>query len=121
MSRPPTTTRTTPELREGDLLLHHGMKLRLAREIVRKPCCEGHERGPEYGHCDPEDGHGETVAFIGIITNPDDPDVDEFALNLARGERLHRDANGRWVPDGDDLLWTVQGNALARWAVIDES
>lgn len=121
MPRPMTTTRTTPELREGDLLLHHGMKLRLVREIVRRTCCEGHERGPEFGHCRPSDGHGETVAFVSIITNPDDPDASQDALSLARGERLHRDRNGRWVPDGDDLLWPVQGNALASWAVIDET
>lgn len=116
-----TESKTTPELTVGDVVLMYGARILLADELVRRPCCEGHERrnrfGEPSGHCDPEDGHGELVAILGVITNADDPDVSQDVLSLARGTREHRARNGRPVPEGDEPLWTVQGNGLANWTV----
>jgi hypothetical protein len=102
---------TTPELKVGDVVLHYGARVRLVRELVRRPCCE------QDGHCRPEQGHGELVCILGVVENAADPDVDSDFLSLARGERPHRERNGRWCPTGDKPLWTVQGNALAQWRV----
>lgn len=117
-----TVAKTTPELHEGDVVFDSGARILLVKELVRRPCCEGWDRAHPHhdvpmGHCHPDDGHGELVSLLGVITNADDPDVDLYLLGLARGERTHRERNGRWCPEGDDLLWTIQGNAMATWGV----
>jgi hypothetical protein len=79
----------TPDLRAGDIVLTHGMRVRLDTLAGTHPT----------GH--PEHAHRTVYAWHGTVTNPDD----------VRREGLVPLA---WWRDG----WTVQGNHLASWLVI---
>ena len=98
-SRVVTRTLKTSELREGDIVLEHGMRVRL-----------------DSGVRTPESEHGTVYSRPGTVLNLDE--VREAKIIppsfLGDGEKW---VEGRgWTTDRDDS-WTVQGNDLAHWTV----
>jgi hypothetical protein len=83
---------TTPELREGDIVRHHGMRLLIDREIK------------------PSRSHPGTSTFW----------TDALVLN--RDEVTSAAVPFGWTlqPDGTHR-WNIQGNELARWYVEEAS
>lgn len=92
---PALVSKKTSELRLGDLVRLHGMRLRITEEPV---VAIGHHMNEQ------ADRLGEVRFTHAILENVDDPDVDDFV-------RRHLDRR-----DGF-LTWTIQGNDLARWTV----
>lgn len=91
----------TSELRRGDVVLSHGMRVLLDGECTSRVDTYGTGR--------------EVFWWDGLVLNPDD------AINVYRiprtfiGDYQWDDSEG-WVFVQTNR-WTVQGNDLARWAV----
>lgn len=85
-----TTTKTTDQLEEGDVVHRYGMRLQLTEHKVY-PAGEGGR-------------YGDVHQFEGVI------------LNLAELLEAEDYSTGpkAWLREGS---WTVQGNRLAIWAV----
>lgn len=84
-----TYSRTTPELRKGDVVLCHGMRVLLDSEPVHD---DEHHR-PNVHRCD------------GLVLNRAELSTDVVPIGYT-----HRGA-------GQPHRWTVQGNDLATWEV----
>lgn len=89
-----TERMSTDQLAEGDVLMHHGMLLRLENRTTYPP--QRLERG--YVYC-----------FHGVILNFDEID-DSFIRACA--------TDGR-PGTSDKPVWTVQGNELAVWTRLN--
>lgn len=89
----------TSELRTGDIVITHGMRVLLENE-------------PRiYGHSD--DCY--VYAFDGRVINMDEVKAEgHVPMSYLRFQRWDN-ARG-WVTDREDV-WIVQGNAFARWTV----
>lgn len=95
-------TKTTGELNVGDLVVLHGMLIRLDTEPIEYPASA--ETLYMYG----ADRVGVVRSFRGLVVNPDDVE-DPFIR--------------RWmlycIDDPAKPRWTVQGNNLATWQVVE--
>ena len=85
----------TSELREGDVVFNHGMRLRLGPVHVY----DEFPRLPVY-------------ASVAVVENEEEA----VAQGTVPRSWMHRDVfvNGRWTRS-PEATWTVQGNELARW------
>jgi hypothetical protein len=79
----------TDGLRQGDVVLTHGMRVELDRPIRV--------------HSDYSSSSGTVHSTVGRVLNVDDV----RAAGIVPMGYLHR--------EGDEYRWTIQGNALARW------
>lgn len=93
-----THSKRTSELREGDVVRNHGMRLLIDQEITVGSLTPDH---PERGN----------VRWTSArVLNPDE--VERDGLVPASWIWRDRDMKRRDIP-----RWTIQGNDLATWAV----
>jgi hypothetical protein len=86
-------SKVTSELRPGDLVRHHGMRLRVTEEPFVATGHHMNDQAPAFG---------EVRLTRAEVENIDDPAIDPFVRRLL---------------DADSPTWTIQGNDLARWTV----
>lgn len=99
---PTTTIKDSGELAQGDIVITHGMRVRLD---------EGgsHQRGER------------TVsAWVGTVLNLDEVrEAGHVPMSFLRTQKW-APSEGGWVTDREDV-WHVQGNEFANWLVEDPS
>lgn len=94
-------TITTPELREGDIVHEHGMRVLIDGE-------------PQLSKSHPGD---QTFYHRGLVLNPDEVKAAGFVPYGWLFQNSHYDYDKRcWVRETEPR-WTVQGNQLAHWHV----
>lgn len=91
----------TLQLRQGDLVSNHGMLIRLGAGHVSRS--HPHDPTPVVVF----EGHVENAD---ALCDPASPVYDRFIASFLRG------ANAR---TGEVDRWTIQGNAYARWNVVE--
>lgn len=107
-----TEARTTHQLRTGDIVLAHGMRLVIDQGIdqTRHPI---NEYSPTLATRARIDNWDELVA--GAKAGRSDY---QFIVGLVNDDPNHQIANGQ-APDTEPR-WTIQGNRLAQWAVVTD-
>lgn len=96
-TQPTLQTLDTTQLRKGDIVHTHGMRVLLVSDADVYP----------------NGKHGETARFDGRVLNL--AEVKEQGLVPASFLRTEK-WEGGWVVDRDDV-WVIQGNELATWSV----
>lgn len=89
----------TTQLRCGDVVLNHGMRILLDQPPTT---FEGH-------------GGRQVVAFSGLVLNPEDVRADRLLWSFLHTDEWN-ERLGRWVTVFTGRF-TIQGNELARWSV----
>jgi len=102
---------TTHELNVGDVILSHGMKLLIDRDIIQT----SHPVDPDRG--------GPTFATAAVVLNWDEVQEkgDELLVYFIKSdmaEESHRTRNG--LAPYTEPRWTIQGNGFATWARVIE-
>lgn len=93
-------TLTTPELRRGDIVCEHGMRVLI-------------DGDPQLSKSHPGNS---TFYHRGLILNPDEVREAGFVPWGWLFDNSYDYENRCWVKTGEPR-WTIQGNELARWAV----
>lgn len=88
-----TATKLSSQLTTGDVVLTHGMQVELDREVNAYPS--------QNGGC---------FASRGRVVNIDTLE-DDWLVRFVKSDRRE--------DDGDDVRWTIQGNDLVTWTIVD--
>lgn len=101
---------TTHDIREGDLILNHGMRLRVDQEIHRSK-----------SHAVHDDERGACVFTHALIENWDCLVEDAKTDRQIAGFIVRRVEEGLRDGRHTEPRWSIQGNGLAHWSrVIEE-
>ncbi|MGW0087866.1 hypothetical protein ACWDWS_02485 [Streptomyces sp. NPDC003328] len=99
----------TSELRPGDILTEHGMRVLLRGEPNTFPSYNSGEERTVY-------------AWAGLVLNPEDVKAEGFIpYGWLFPDVWGKGEHGGWGKDFDaEPTWTVQGNNLAHWSIERE-
>lgn len=99
---------TTHDIRQGDIVLSHGMELLIDKEVVQS---KGHPV-TDYG--------GACFYTSALVLNWDQvqADGDDLLVHFIRDDMSPNGYQARNGRQRTEPRWTIQGNKLAQWARV---